>query len=59
MPPAERYAERVTLLVRVSPRLAHEQAFALEGGTAFNVFHRGMPRLSVDLALGLECVLHW
>ena len=48
---AERYAERVALLVRVLPLLGDERDFALKGGTAINLFHRGMPRLSVDLDL--------
>jgi predicted nucleotidyltransferase component of viral defense system len=48
---AERYAERVALLVRVLPLLTDERDFALKGGTAINLFHRGMPRLSVDLDL--------
>jgi hypothetical protein len=48
---AERYAERVALLVRVLPLLADERAFALKGGTAISLFHRGMPQLSVDLDL--------
>lgn len=47
----DRYAERVGLLVRVLPLLADELDFALKGGTAINLFHRGMPRLSVDLDL--------
>lgn len=51
MPAAERYAERVALLVRVLPLLADEQDLALKGGTAINLFHRPMPRLSVDLDL--------
>ncbi len=48
---ADRYADRVGLLVRVLPLLAAEKDFALKGGTAINLFHRGMPRLSVDLDL--------
>ena len=48
---AERYAERVALLVRVLPFLGDERDLALKGGTAINLFHRGMPRLSVDLDL--------
>ena len=51
MPAAERYAERVGLVVRVLPLLADEPDFALKGGTAINLFHRAMPRLSVDLDL--------
>ena len=48
---AERYAERVALLVRALPFLGAERDLALKGGTAINLFHRGMPRLSVDLDL--------
>ena len=57
MPAAERYAERVALLLRVLPLLADEEDFALKGGTAINLFHRGMPRLSVDLDLTFLPVL--
>ena len=48
---AERYAERVALLLRALPFLGAERDLALKGGTAINLFHRGMPRLSVDLDL--------
>ena len=48
---AERYTERVALLVRVLPLLADEEDFALKGGTAINLFHPGIPRLSADLNL--------
>ena len=47
----ERYEARVALLVRVLPHVADESDFALKGGTAINLFHRAMPRLSVDLDL--------
>ena len=43
------YSEQVELLVRVLPIVAEEECFALKGGTAINLFHRDMPRLSVDI----------
>lgn len=49
--PAEPYANQVRLLVRALPVIAEEEAFALKGGTAINLFHRNMPRLSVDIDL--------
>jgi len=39
------------LLLRVLPYVAEEECFALKGGTAINLFHRNMPRLSVDIDL--------
>lgn len=47
----EGYAEQVALLVRALPIVAREDAFALKGGTAINLFYRDMPRLSVDIDL--------
>ena len=40
MSAAERYTERVTLLVRILPLLADEVEFALKGGTAIPVRRR-------------------
>lgn len=51
MPFAEAYREQVALLLRILPLVAEEQAFALKGGTAINLFVRDMPRLSVDIDL--------
>lgn len=51
MPYGEVYDRQVRLLVRVIPLLETEQAFALKGGTAINLFVRNMPRLSVDIDL--------
>lgn len=45
------YAAQVALLVRLLPFIAQETVFALKGGTAINLFHRDMPRLSVDIDL--------
>lgn len=45
------YQNQVTLLLNVLPIVAKEEAFALHGGTAINLFVRNMPRLSVDIDL--------
>jgi len=42
---------QVELLLKVLPLVAKEEAFALKGGTAINLFVRNMPRLSVDIDL--------
>ena len=47
----EQYVDQVRLLLRVLPDIASEDVFALKGGTAINLFHREMPRLSVDIDL--------
>ena len=47
----DRYVAQVRLLLSVLPDIATETAFALKGGTAINLFHRDMPRLSVDVDL--------
>jgi predicted nucleotidyltransferase component of viral defense system len=45
------YYRQVELLVRALPYVADEPCFALRGGTAINLFHLPMPRLSVDIDL--------
>lgn len=45
------YHEQVSLLLRVLPIIGREEAFALKGGTAINLFVRDLPRLSVDIDL--------
>ncbi len=45
------YRAQVSLLVRTLPHIAVEDCLALGGGTAINLFHREMPRLSVDIDL--------
>jgi len=45
------YREQVALLLRVLPIIGREEAFALKGGTAINLFVRDLPRLSVDIDL--------
>lgn len=41
----------MVLLIETIPFVAAEPDFALKGGTAINLFHRDMPRLSVDIDL--------
>lgn len=38
------YRQQVVLLIRGLPFVAEERTFALEGGTAINLFVRDMPR---------------
>jgi Nucleotidyl transferase AbiEii toxin, Type IV TA system len=45
------YKNQVQLLLQVLPYVASETVFALHGGTAINLFHKNMPRLSVDIDL--------
>ena len=51
MPLSEKYRHQVALLIETIPFVAAESDFALKGGTAINLFHRDMPRLSVDIDL--------
>jgi len=46
-----RYQAQVDLLLCVLPHVFQEEEFALKGGTAINLFHRALPRLSVDIDL--------
>jgi predicted nucleotidyltransferase component of viral defense system len=45
------YYRQVQLLMSVLPYVVQEEAFALKGGTAINMFVRNIPRLSVDIDL--------
>jgi hypothetical protein len=47
------YLDTARLLTQVAPLVFADDAFALKGGTAINLFVRDMPRLSVDLDLVL------
>lgn len=51
MPANKIYRAQVDLLIRCLPAIAKIRAFALKGGTAINLFHHDMPRLSVDIDL--------
>jgi predicted nucleotidyltransferase component of viral defense system len=46
-----KYQKQVLLLLDILPEVAAEECFAMHGGTALNLFMRGMPRLSVDIDL--------
>lgn len=48
---AQSYMEQLHLVVRILPAIARNGAFALKGGTAINLFERGLPRLSVGIDL--------
>jgi predicted nucleotidyltransferase component of viral defense system len=43
------YLDTAHLLVEIAPVIFENEAFALKGGTAINLFLREVPRLSVDL----------
>lgn len=45
------YKRQVSLMLKILPEVAKEKKLALHGGTAINLFHRNMPRLSVDIDL--------
>lgn len=45
------YKKQVALLIDILLEIAKEDTFALHGGTAINLFHLNMPRLSVDIDL--------
>lgn len=47
----EIYRRKVELLLRILPVVARQEAIAVHGGTAINLFHSNMPRLSVDIDL--------
>lgn len=51
MATSETYTVTVRLLLRVLPVLQGQHVFALKGGTAINLFHQDLPRLSVDIDL--------
>lgn len=46
-----RFQSQMDLMVRLLPHVMREDIFALKGGTAINLFHRPLPRLSVDIDL--------
>lgn len=45
------YYRQVQLVIQLLPLIAEEACFALKGGTAINLFHWELPRLSVDIDL--------
>ena len=45
------YKRQVSLLIRIMPSIYRIKDFAVHGGTAINLFHKNMPRYSVDIDL--------
>ncbi len=45
----DRYKKQVALLIRIMPSVYKIKEFSVHGGTAINLFHRNMPRYSVDI----------
>ncbi len=45
------YQKQVALLIRIIPLVYKIKDFAIHGGTAINLFHKNMPRYSVDIDL--------
>ncbi len=45
----ELYKKQVALLIRIMPSVYAIKDFAVHGGTAINLFHKDMPRYSVDI----------
>ena len=45
------YKKQVALLIRIMPAVYRIKDFAVHGGTAINLFHKNMPRYSVDIDL--------
>ena len=45
----ELYKKQVALLIKIMPSIYKIQDFAVHGGTAINLFHKDMPRYSVDI----------
>lgn len=45
------YKKQVALLIRIMPSVYRIRDFAVHGGTAINLFHRNMPRYSIDIDL--------
>lgn len=45
------YKRQVSLLIRIMPSVYRIKDFAVHGGTAINLFHKNMPRYSVDIDL--------
>lgn len=47
----DNYRKQVGLLIRIMPSVYRITDFAVHGGTAINLFHKNMPRYSVDIDL--------
>jgi len=47
----DKYKKQVALLIKAMPSVYQIKEFAVHGGTAINLFHKNMPRYSVDIDL--------
>jgi predicted nucleotidyltransferase component of viral defense system len=47
----EQYRKQVALLIKIIPSVYRIKEFAIHGGSAINLFHKNMPRYSVDIDL--------
>jgi predicted nucleotidyltransferase component of viral defense system len=47
----DKYRKQVALLIKIMPNVYQIEEFAVHGGTAINMFHKNMPRYSVDIDL--------
>jgi predicted nucleotidyltransferase component of viral defense system len=47
----EEYKKQVALLIRIMPSVYRIEEFAVHGGSAINLFHKNMPRYSIDIDL--------
>ena len=47
----EQYRKQVAFLIKIMPSVYRIKEFAVHGGTAINLFHKNMPRYSVDIDL--------
>ena len=45
----DKYKKQVALLIRIMPSVFRIKEFAVHGGTAINLFHKNLPRYSVDI----------
>lgn len=53
------YRRQVALLIRVMPLVFKIKDFAVHGGTAINLFHRNLPRYSVDIDVTYIPIEDW
>ena len=47
----DKYKKQVALLIRIMQSVYRIKEFAVHGGTAINLFHKNLPRYSVDIDL--------
>jgi predicted nucleotidyltransferase component of viral defense system len=47
----DQYKKQVALLIKILPSVYQIEEFAVHGGTAINLFHKNMPRYSIDIDL--------